>query len=51
MLVTFIYTRCPMPNFCPRLSSQFAHIHNELKKNPEDYGKTHLLTISFDPKV
>ena len=50
LLVTFIYTRCPMPNLCPRLSSQFARIHNELKKNPEDYGKTHLLTISFDPK-
>lgn len=50
LLVTFIYTRCPMPNFCPRLSSQFAKIHDELKKNPEDYGKTHLLTISFDPK-
>jgi len=50
LLVTFIYTRCPMPNFCPRLSSQFARIHDELKKNPEDYGKTHLLTISFDPK-
>ncbi len=50
LLVTFIYTRCPMPKFCPRLSSQFARIHNELKKNPEDYGKTHLLTISFDPK-
>ena len=50
LLVTFIYTRCPMPDFCPRLSSQFAQIHNELKKNPDDYGKTHLLTISFDPK-
>ncbi len=50
LLVTFIYTRCPMPNFCPRLSSQFARIHNELKKNPEDFSKTHLLTISFDPK-
>ena len=50
LLVTFIYTRCPMPNFCPRLSSQFAKIHNELKKNPDDYSKTHLLTISFDPK-
>jgi protein SCO1 len=50
LLVTFIYTRCPMPNFCPRLSSQFAHIHNELKKDPADYAKTHLLTISFDPK-
>jgi protein SCO1 len=50
VLVTFIYTRCPMPTFCPRLSSQFAKIHNELKKDPADYGKTHLLTISFDPK-
>ncbi len=50
LLVTFIYTRCPMPDFCPRLSSQFAHIHNELKKSAQDCGKTHLLTISFDPK-
>ena len=50
VLVTFIYTRCPMPDFCPRLSSEFARIQNELKKNPDDYNKTHLLTISFDPK-
>ncbi|MGA2003586.1 MAG: SCO family protein [Terriglobales bacterium] len=50
VLVTFIYTRCPMPDFCPRLSSQFARIHDELKKNAEDYKKMHLLTISFDPK-
>jgi protein SCO1/2 len=50
VLVTFIYTRCPVPTFCPRLSSQFARIHNALKTTPDDYGKTHLLTISFDPK-
>jgi protein SCO1/2 len=50
LLVTFIYTRCPMPEFCPRLSSQFAHIQNDLKKNPAAYTKTHLLTITFDPK-
>ena len=50
LLVTFIYTRCPMPDFCPRLSSQFALIHEELKKTPDDYSKTHQLTISFDPK-
>ena len=49
LLITFIYTRCPMPNFCPRLSSQFARIHDELKKSPGEYAKTHLLTISFDP--
>jgi len=50
VLVGFLYTRCPAPNFCPRVSSQFARIHNELKKSPEDYKKTHLLTVSFDPK-
>jgi len=50
VLVTFIYTRCPVPTFCPRLSSQFARIHDDLKKTPADYRKTHLLTISFDPK-
>jgi len=50
VLVTFIYTRCPVPTFCPRLSSQFARIHNELKTTPDDYSKTQLLTISFDPK-
>lgn len=50
VLVTFIYTRCPVPTFCPRLSSQFARIHDDLKKTPDDYRKTHLLSISFDPK-
>jgi len=50
LLITFIYTRCPMPAFCPRLSSQFAKIHEHLAKTPADCDKTHLLTISFDPK-
>ena len=49
VLVTFIYTRCPQPTFCPRISSQFAFIHDELAKNPDDYKKTHLLSISLDP--
>jgi len=49
VLVTFIYTRCPQPTFCPRISSQFAFIHDELAKNPADYQKTHLLSISLDP--
>lgn len=50
LLMTFVYTRCPMPNFCPRLSSQFARIHQDLAKSPADYARTHLLTVSFDPK-
>jgi protein SCO1/2 len=49
VLLTFIYTRCPFPTFCPLISSQFAAIHNELSMSPSDYGRTHLLSISLDP--
>jgi len=50
LLVTFIYTRCPLPEFCPALSSLFTKVHESLEKTPADYARTHLLTISFDPK-
>jgi protein SCO1/2 len=50
LLVTFVYTRCPVPTFCPRLSGQFAKIQGDLSKTPDDFAKTHLVTISFDPK-
>ena len=50
LLITFIYTRCPLPNFCPRLSSEFARIHDDLAKTPDDYARTHLLAITLDPK-
>jgi protein SCO1/2 len=51
LLVTFIYTRCPLPTFCPRITSQFASIHDQLEKSSlVDQNMTHLLTISFDPE-
>ena len=50
LLLTFIYTRCPMPNFCPRLSSLFAAVHRDLAKNSKEYERTQLLSISIDPK-
>ena len=49
LLLTFIYTRCPFPDYCPLLIRQFVTIQNELAKNPSDYQKTHLLSISLDP--
>lgn len=49
VLLTFIYTRCPFPDYCPLLSRQFATIQNELAKNPDDYKETHLISISLDP--
>ncbi len=49
VLLTFIYTRCPLPTFCPLISSEFAAIHKELKMNPEDMKRTHLISVSLDP--
>ncbi|MDR3726470.1 MAG: SCO family protein [Terracidiphilus sp.] len=50
LLVTFIYTRCPLPNFCPRVTRNFAAVEKQLAANPSLYAKTHLLCVSFDPE-
>jgi protein SCO1 len=50
VLLTFIYTRCPFPDYCPLLSRQFSEIQKELAKNPDEYKKTHLISVSLDPK-
>ncbi len=34
LLITFIYTRCPLPNFCPRVTHNFADINRQLASNP-----------------
>jgi protein SCO1/2 len=51
LLLTFVYTRCPLPDYCIRMSQNFAQIDRALKADPALYAKTHLLSISFDPKV
>ena len=50
VLLTFIYTRCPLAEFCPRMSSNFAEIDKALATDKSVYVKTHLLSVSFDPK-
>ncbi len=50
VLLTFIYTRCPFPDFCPLISRQFSAIQKDLAKTPDDYKKTHLISVSLDPK-
>ena len=49
LLVTFIYTRCPFPDFCPRMSLNFDEIYKQLGTNPSLAG-AHLLSITFDPQ-
>lgn len=49
LLLTFIYTRCPIPDYCTLMSNNFAQIDAQLAKQPDLYQKTHLLSISIDP--
>ena len=49
LLVTFIYTRCPLADFCPRMSRNFAQLDKALQADAALYEKTHLLSVSFDP--
>jgi protein SCO1/2 len=45
---TFIFTRCPLPNFCPRMSMNFAEACKKLRAHPDAPTNWHLLTLSFD---
>jgi protein SCO1/2 len=49
LLVTFIYTRCPLPDFCPRVTRNFAVLQKQIEATPALHG-THLLCVSFDPE-
>lgn len=50
LLITFIYTRCPLPTFCPRVTRDFAAMEKALAADPALYAHTHLLSVSFDPE-
>ena len=48
LLVTFIYTRCPYADFCPKVSSNFAEMYREIVKQPALASHVRLLSVSFD---
>jgi protein SCO1/2 len=48
VVLTFIYTRCPLPNFCPLMSKNFQALQERLSKAFP--GKFHLLSVTIDPK-
>lgn len=51
VLLTFIYTRCPLPDFCIRMSGNFAALLRELKEDqPALYRRLLLVSISIDPE-
>ena len=50
VLITFIYTSCPMPDFCPRVTKNFVELEKMLADEPKLYQETHLVSASFDPQ-
>lgn len=50
LAITFFYTRCPLPDYCPRLSKNFAEASQQLEALPHGPANWHFLSISFDPE-
>lgn len=48
--ITFIYTRCPLPQYCPLMDRRFADVQALVAQTPALAGKVRLLSVSFDPK-
>lgn len=49
LVLTFVYTRCPLPDYCPLMTDRFAEIDKALRQEPDSYPKSHLLSITVDP--
>ena len=49
-VLTFVFTRCPIPNFCPRMTHNFSDLQSTIKTYLGALAKTHLLSITLDPK-
>lgn len=47
--VTFIYTRCPLPQYCPMLDRRFEEVQRLAKADASLAGRVRLLSVSFDP--
>src|SRR5207253_1310472 len=48
VVITFMYTRCPLPTFCPLMDQHFATIQRTLESD-RSLATIHLVSISFDP--
>jgi protein SCO1/2 len=50
LAITFFYTRCPLPEYCPRLSKNFAEASEKLLSLTNAPSNWHLFSVSFDPQ-
>ena len=48
-VLTFVFTRCPLPNFCPRMANNFEELQAAIKTGRGTLATTRLLSITLDP--
>ena len=49
LVITFIYIRCPLPQFCPLMDRRFAEVQRAARDDQQLRGHVRLLSVSFDP--
>lgn len=49
LAITFIYSRCPLPEYCILMSRRFSDLATQLQNSADLKDKVRLLSISFDP--
>ncbi len=50
VVLTFIYTRCPLPDFCPAMDRKFTELAQKASLFPDRAKAIRLLSVSFDPE-
>jgi len=50
LALTFIYVRCPLPDFCPFVSKNFADAERIMRLRPVLMANTQLLSVTIDPE-
>jgi protein SCO1 len=49
LVVTFIFTRCPLPDYCPLMNQRFVELDSALASEPGLARKVSLLSVTLDP--
>jgi protein SCO1/2 len=50
VVLTFIYTRCPLPDYCPAIDKKFRRLADRLSAVKGRAEGVRLLSVSFDPE-
>ncbi|HMJ66239.1 MAG TPA: SCO family protein, partial [Candidatus Binatia bacterium] len=50
LAITFFFTRCPIPDYCPRLSRNFEEASAKLASMSDAPTNWHFISVTIDPK-